>query len=255
MADRARNQHGLGKAVTFNVITPMTRLGTWVVALALWFFDFWKPSQNTAKQLAFLPFVHWVTVKRNCFPRLDGNQPAEQLNYDYLFFPSTFIGPWSTYIEAFADVLYVPLDTVWFWSVGYPFARPVGPLKAYIDAIKSSPTIRIAPIQAPPYETFARASSCAASSKHLRKCLRSYRPTDLRPNSTVCSSMRRTSSVRSALLQSSRLVKRGSYIWQIKTVQNTALQVYFLLPEGSQPTCARFCARWTISNATLAARR
>jgi hypothetical protein len=50
MADRARNQHGLGKAVTFNVITPMTRLGTWVVALALWFFDFWKPSQNTAKQ-------------------------------------------------------------------------------------------------------------------------------------------------------------------------------------------------------------
>jgi hypothetical protein len=132
MADRARNQHGLGKAVTFNVITPMTRLGTWVVAFALWVFDFWKPSQNTAKQLAFLPFVHWVIVKRNRFPRLDSNQPAEQLNYDYLFFLSTFIGPWSTYIEAFADVLYVPLDTVWFWSVGYPFARPVGPLKAYI---------------------------------------------------------------------------------------------------------------------------
>jgi hypothetical protein len=126
MADRARNQHGLGKAVTFNVITPMTRLGTWVVALALWFFDFWKPSQNTAKQLAFLPFVHWVIVKRNRFPRLDSNQPAEQLNYDYLFFLSTFIGPWSTYIEAFADVLYVPLDTVWFWSVG--FIRSLGRL-------------------------------------------------------------------------------------------------------------------------------
>ena len=36
------------------------------------------------------------------------------------------------YIEAFADVLYVPLDAVWFWSIGYPFARPVSPLKAYI---------------------------------------------------------------------------------------------------------------------------
>ena len=39
MADRARNQHGLGKAVTFNVITPMPRLGTWVVGFVLWFFD------------------------------------------------------------------------------------------------------------------------------------------------------------------------------------------------------------------------
>ena len=132
MADRARNQQGLGKAVTFNVITPMTRLGTWVVSLVLWIFDRWKPSQDTAKGLAFLPFVHWVIVKRNCFPRLEGNQPAEKLNYDYLFFLSTFKGPWGPYIEAFADVLYLPLDTVWFWSIGYPFARPVGPLKAYI---------------------------------------------------------------------------------------------------------------------------
>ena len=40
--------------------------------------------------------------------------------------------PWGPYIEAFADVLYVPLDAVWFWSIGYPFARPVSPLKAYI---------------------------------------------------------------------------------------------------------------------------
>jgi len=132
MADRARNQHGLGKAVTFNVITPMTRLGTWVVGLALWCFDRAKWTQNTAKGLAFLPFVHWVIVKRDCFPQLDGDNPAEKLNYDYLFFLSTFNGPWGPYIEAFADVLYVPLDTVWFWSIGYPFSRPVGPLKAYI---------------------------------------------------------------------------------------------------------------------------
>lgn len=132
MADRARNRDGLAKAVTFNVITPMSRLGTWLVRGLLWFFDFWKPSQETAKALAFLPFVHWVIVKRDCFPRLDDQQPAEDLNYDYLFFLSTFNGPWGPYIEAFADVLYVPLDTVWFWSVGYPLARPVGPLKAYI---------------------------------------------------------------------------------------------------------------------------
>jgi hypothetical protein len=133
MADRARNKEGLGKAVAFNVITPMNRLGTCVVSLVLWIFDNWKATQNTAKALAFLPFVHWVVVKRNCFPHLDDQQPTEKLNYDYLFFLSTFNGPWSPYIEAFADVLYVPLDIVWFWSIGYPLARPVGPLKAYIQ--------------------------------------------------------------------------------------------------------------------------
>jgi hypothetical protein len=132
MADRARNQYGLGKAVTFNVITPMTRLGTCVVSVLLWIFTRFPSTQATAKALAFLPFVHWVIVKRNRFPHLDDGQSAERLNYDYLFFLSTFNGPWGPYIEAFADVLYFPLDGVWFWSIGYPFARPVGPLKTYI---------------------------------------------------------------------------------------------------------------------------
>jgi hypothetical protein len=133
MSDRARNQYGLGKAVTFNVITPMTRFGTFVVGALLFIFDRFKSTQVTAKELAFLPFVHWVVVKRDRFPRVNDSQPAEDLNYDYLFFLSTFNGPWGPYIEAFADVLYKPLDLVWFWSVGYPFARPVGPLKAYIQ--------------------------------------------------------------------------------------------------------------------------
>ena len=132
MADRAHNQDGLGKAFTFNVVTPMTRAGTRVVGTLLWIFTHFPSTQTTAKALAFLPFVHWVIVRRDRFPRLDDSQPAEKLHYDYLFFLSTFNGPWGPYIEAFADVLYFPLDAVWFWSVGYPFARPVGPLKSYI---------------------------------------------------------------------------------------------------------------------------
>jgi hypothetical protein len=132
VADRARNQRGLGKAVTFNVITPMTRFGTWVVKILLWIFNRFESTQQTAKNLAFLPFVHWVVVKRGQFPRVEDAQPSEQLKYDYLFFLSTFNGPWGPYIEAFADVLYAALDAVWFWSIGYPFARPVTPLKAYI---------------------------------------------------------------------------------------------------------------------------
>ena len=132
MADQARNEDGLGKAVTFNVITPMTRFGTWVVLLLLRFFDYVPSTQDSAKQLSFLPFVHWVVVKRDQFPHVDKDQPAEWLKYDYLFFLSTFNWPWSPYIDAFADLLYLPLDAVWFWSIGYPFARPVTGLKAYI---------------------------------------------------------------------------------------------------------------------------
>src|SRR5205823_6674093 len=116
MADRACNRSGLGKAVTFNVITPMTRIGTWVVKALLWYFDWNKSTQQSAKDLAFLPFVHWVVVKRDQFPRLEDGQKPEKLKYDYLFFLSTFNGPWGPYIEAFADVLYVPLDAVWFWK-------------------------------------------------------------------------------------------------------------------------------------------
>lgn len=132
MADRSRNQHGLGKSVTFNVITPMHPLTTGIVRILLWFFDRFKITQKTAKQLSFLPFVHWVVVSRKQFPRLDPAQPAETLSYDYLFFLSTFNGPWAPYIDAFADVLHGALDAVWFWSIGYPGAVPVTPLKDYI---------------------------------------------------------------------------------------------------------------------------
>lgn len=132
MADRSRNQHGLGKSVTFNVITPMNPMTTWIVRLLLKIFDVFKGTQATAKRLSFLPFVHWVVVSRRQFPVLDPRQPPERLHYDYLFFLSTFNGTWGPYIDAFADVLNGALDAVWYWSVGYPGARPVTGLKNYI---------------------------------------------------------------------------------------------------------------------------
>jgi hypothetical protein len=132
MADRARNAHGLGKASSLNVLTPMTPAATWVVRSLLWFFDACKSTQLTAKALAFLPFVHWVVLERNRVPHLDPTQPRERLHYDYLLFLSAYTGPWGPYIDAFADVLADPLDAVWSWNVGYPGARPVSGLKAYI---------------------------------------------------------------------------------------------------------------------------
>jgi hypothetical protein len=132
MADGARNLDGYGKAVTFNVITPMSSMATWLVSLLLWYFDWRESTQDTARRLSFLPFVHWVIVRRDQFPHVDQKQPQERLKYNYLFFLSTFNGPWGPYIDAFADVLYEALDAVWFWSKGYPFATPVSGLKAYI---------------------------------------------------------------------------------------------------------------------------
>jgi hypothetical protein len=132
MADGARNLYGSGKAVAFNVITPMTSVATGLVGLLLWFFDTSKWTQKTAQKLSFLPFVHWVIIRRDQFPHVDQTQPQERLKYNYLFFLSTFNGPWGPYIDAFADVLNDALDAVWFWSKGYPFATPVTGLKAYI---------------------------------------------------------------------------------------------------------------------------
>jgi hypothetical protein len=132
MANGARNRDGFGKAFTFNVITPMTSAATGLVGALLWFFDTRKWTQDTAQKLSFLPFVHWVIVRRDQFPHVDQTQPQERLKYNYLFFLSTFNGPWGPYIDAFADVLNDALDAVWFWSKGYPFATPVTGLKAYI---------------------------------------------------------------------------------------------------------------------------
>jgi hypothetical protein len=137
VSNRVRNRDGVGKAVTFNVITPMNRFGTLVVRLLLWFFDANDWTQATARDLRFLSFVHWVVVSRDQLSRI-GDQggkdrvPKEQTKYDYLFFLSTFNGPWGPYVEAYSDVLYKALDLVWFWSVGYPFARPVNGLIRYI---------------------------------------------------------------------------------------------------------------------------
>jgi hypothetical protein len=132
MGNQVRNLHGLGKSTAFVVPTPMRPWTTIIVHVALAFFDRIKATQRLAKRLSFLPFVHWVIVRRADWQRLGDGEPDETLSYDYLFFLSTFNGMWHPYIDAYADVLHQPLDAVWRWSIGYPRARPVTPLKNYI---------------------------------------------------------------------------------------------------------------------------
>jgi hypothetical protein len=132
MANQVRNAHGLGKATAFVVPTPMRPWKTVIVRVILFIFDRIKSTQEIAKRLSFLPFVHWVVIGRNAWPRIDDQQPEEKLAHDHLFFLSTFNGMWHPYIDAYADVLHQPLDAVWRWSDGYPKARPVTALKEYI---------------------------------------------------------------------------------------------------------------------------
>ena len=197
MSNFARNKYGLGKAVTFNVITPMSRAGTRIVKALLTFFDRREQTQKTAKELSFLPFVHWVVIKRDEFPTSCPEQPKEELNYDYLFFLSTFNGPWGPYIDAFADVLYEPLDAVWFWSHGYPFARPVSRLKAYIvhNQVESDHAYSAYP-GASVRDVRDGARALQAAHRFRRADQEPGRRRNSTANTTACSFARRTCSAR-----------------------------------------------------------
>jgi hypothetical protein len=145
MADRARNDAGLGKAVTLNVLTPILPwrrciLQIWlrILDLSIWLqlalAKRFGSANPAAYDLSILAYVHWVVIPRKRFPRVSRRQPAEQLHYDYLLFLTSFTGPWTPYIDAFADVLGSALDSVWFWTIAYPGANPVTGLLAHIQA-------------------------------------------------------------------------------------------------------------------------
>jgi hypothetical protein len=125
-----------GKAYAMNAITPMKPWKTPILRIV--FFILWHfPSlQKALKNLSFIHFARWVLVPRSSFPHLSSQQPAEELQYDYLLFFSNFNGTWNQYIDAFSSVLYQGLDLIWRWSVKYPGSRPVTSFKRYIAFVQ-----------------------------------------------------------------------------------------------------------------------
>jgi hypothetical protein len=127
-----------GKAYAMNAITPMKPWRTWVLrvvfaGLGILFRLF--PSGGL-KELSFIHFARWVIVPHRKFPRVAGEQPRENLQYDYLFFFSNFNGTWNQYIDAFSAVLGPGLNAIWRWSEKYPGAVPVTPFKDYIALVQ-----------------------------------------------------------------------------------------------------------------------
>jgi hypothetical protein len=125
-----------GKAYALNAITPMKPWKTPLLKLFFLILGAVKPLQSDLKNLTFIHFARWVCVKRNGFPRLSDQQPAEDLEYDYLLFFSNFNGTWNQYIDAFSAVLYKGLNAIWLWSEKYPGARPVTGFKRYISLVQ-----------------------------------------------------------------------------------------------------------------------
>jgi hypothetical protein len=88
---------------------------------------------QTARDLSFIPFLHWVVLKRRDFDPVN-TQPDQKnaLEHDYNLFLSTFDGPWEPYVDAFADVLGHAIDFVWSFSIGYPGSKPDSKFRQYI---------------------------------------------------------------------------------------------------------------------------
>src|SRR5579863_5971338 len=119
-----------------NAITPMKPWKTPILKAFFFILGAVPPLQKDLKNLSFIHFARWVCIKRNAFPRLSPQQPAEDLKYDYLLFFSNFNGTWNQYIDAFSAVLYKGLDLIWRWSEKYPGSRPVTGFKRYISLVQ-----------------------------------------------------------------------------------------------------------------------
>jgi hypothetical protein len=121
-----------GKAYAMTAITPIKVWYTWLVRLFFVFLGLFKSKQAALVQLSFIHFARWVIIKRNQFPRLNREQPQENLHYDYILFFSNFNGTWNQYIDAFSAVLAPGLNAIWGLSEKFPGAVPVTAFKRLI---------------------------------------------------------------------------------------------------------------------------
>jgi hypothetical protein len=123
-----------GKAYAMNAITPMKWWKT--PFLKLIFLIAPLTGLVELKNLSFIHFARWVIIKRGQFPWLGGNQPRENLEYDYMIFFSNFNGTWNQYIDAFSAVLSTGLNKFWGTSEKFPGSVPVTAFKRYIALVQ-----------------------------------------------------------------------------------------------------------------------
>ncbi len=67
------------------------------------------------------------------FPRISDEQPAEELNYNYMFFFSNFNGSWAQYVDSFSAAIPDGLNSLWHGNIGWPQAVPQQPFHRYVN--------------------------------------------------------------------------------------------------------------------------
>lgn len=124
--------HFVGKSNPMTAITPVKRwkrFPTWVVL-----FIFKHLPLGVVKQLAFIHFARWISIRGDRLPRLSEDQPRESWPYDLYLFSTNFNGAWDQYIDAFGRIKSVSkgLNMLWFTSSGFPGPWPMRLFKRYI---------------------------------------------------------------------------------------------------------------------------
>ncbi len=125
-------RHFDGKSNPMTEITPVRRRWRWLQWLIA--FAFKHLQLQVVRDLAFIHFARWITIRSDALPRLSDAQPAEEQGDDLYLFTTNFNGPWDQYIDAFGMVKGVRggLDWLWRTSRGFPGAWPMRPFKRYI---------------------------------------------------------------------------------------------------------------------------
>lgn len=125
--------HFAGKSVPMTVITPVTSWWRRLLARII-LFVFKHLPLDVVKKLAFIHFARWILIPSKALPRLDADQPQEDLSFDLYLFTTNFNGSWDQYIDAFGRINAVSkgLNMLWYTSAGFPGPWPMRLFKRYI---------------------------------------------------------------------------------------------------------------------------
>jgi hypothetical protein len=123
-----------GKAYAMNLLTPISKYRVWINRFIFWVLGskFLRSRLRGLITLSLIHYARWVIVGRKQFPWLGGDQPKENLHYDYMLFFSNFNGSWTQYVDSFSMAIPEGLNFLWCKNIGWPNAAPETPFNSYV---------------------------------------------------------------------------------------------------------------------------
>ena len=90
-----------GKAYPMTTLSAVPKSRRLLLGFLMWLFSRRYFKLQFARNLMFIHFACWQPIRSDRFPRLDKDQPRENLKNDYFLFTTNFNGSWDQYIDAF----------------------------------------------------------------------------------------------------------------------------------------------------------